>query len=135
MGIYPRRGGTIQDNIAGVFAGGSGSAGNYVSCTLSVYFALYLLGTPKVPQWVKAAVFMAALYQTYVSDSKQVFVAFIGGFFLLILSKVKDPIKILCYFIPLAILISLFVLGLQNPDVTFLDAYRNWTHRSPHIQL
>ncbi len=45
----------------------------------------------------------------------------------------KAPIKILCYFIPLAILISLFVLGsLQNPDVTFLDAYRNWTHRA-HI--
>lgn len=130
IGLYPRRGGTVQDNTAGVFAGSSGSAGNYVSCTLSVYFALYLFGTPKIPQWVKAVVFVAALYQTYVSDSKQVFVAFIGGFFLLILSKIEEPVKIICYLVPFALLMSLFIWGLQNPDIEFLDTYRNWTHRA-----
>ena len=42
IGIYPKpAGGTIQDNITGVFGGGGGSAANYVSCTVSFYFALY----------------------------------------------------------------------------------------------
>lgn len=42
IGIYPKpKGGTFADNITGVFGGGGGSAANYVSCTISFYFAVY----------------------------------------------------------------------------------------------
>ena len=133
MGIYPRRGGTIQDNIAGVFASGSGSAGNYVSCTVSVYFALYLFKYSKsTPLWLRISVLLAAFYQTYVSDSKQVLLAFILGFLLLIISKLKDPTRILWYLIPGILVLSIFIWALQNPELEFLNAYRNWTSRA-HI--
>ena len=43
IGLYPKpQGGTLQDNIVGVFGGGGGSAANYISCTFSFYFALSL---------------------------------------------------------------------------------------------
>ncbi|NEQ54246.1 MAG: hypothetical protein F6K11_29650 [Leptolyngbya sp. SIO3F4] len=131
IGIYPRRGGTIQDNTAGVFAGSSGSAGNYVSCTVSVYFALYLLNFSKsTPLWLRITTLILALYQTYVSDSKQVFLAFILGVVLLILSKLENPVKILAYVIPLLLVLAVFLWAVQSTDVEFLSPYRNWIKRS-----
>lgn len=133
IGVYPRRGGTIQDNIAGVFASGSGSAGNYVSCTVSVFLSFYIFSSFKqIPLWIRASLICAAFYQTYISDSKQVLLAFILGFFTLILTKVEEPVKIFCYLAPLALVMGLLVWGLQNPDIEFLNAYRNWTSRA-HI--
>lgn len=131
LGIYPRRGGTIQDNIAGVFASGSGSAGNYVSCTVSVYFALYIFHFSKTtPIWLKILILLASLYQTYVSDSKQVFLAFFLGVGLLISSKIKNPRKVFWYLIPAIALVLLFAWALQNPNLEFLNAYRNWAGKS-----
>ena len=131
IGLYPRRGGTLQDNIAGVFASGSGSAGNYISCTVSIYFALYILNFSKcVPIWLKYSLVAASFYQAYVSDSKQVLLGLLLGFFLMTLSKVENPGKILKYLIPLVLFLAVFVWALKNPDIQFLSAYRNWTNRA-----
>lgn len=127
--IYPRRGGTIADNTAGVFASFTGSAGNYVSCTVSVYFALYLLKFKSVPLWIRSAALAASLYQVYISDSKQIFLAFLIGWILLVLVKSKNPVKLLTYAIPFVLLIMLLWWGIQNPDLKFLDTYRNWISR------
>ena len=133
IGLYPRRGGTIADNIAGVFASAGGSAGNYVSCTVSLYFALYFFSVfKKAPLWIRIAGLTAALYQTYISDSKQVFLAFIVAWILLVLTKSKEPIKLLSYLIPIALILIVFMWALQNPDIDFLSPYRNWINRA-HI--
>lgn len=129
LGIYPRRGGTVEDNIAGVFASSSGSAGNYVSCTVSVYFALYFFKFKSVPLWIRITALAASLYQVYVSDSKQIFLAFLVGWLLLVIIKANDPAKLLMYIIPFILLMLLFRWGIQNPDLKFLDAYRNWIDR------
>lgn len=131
IGLYPRKGGTLQDNIAGVFASGSGSAGNYISCTVSIYFAFYVFNYSKnTPRWIKFSLIGASFYQAYISDSKQVLLGLLLGFFLMILSKVEDPVKILQYGIPLSLGLALFIWALQNPDIEFLNAYRNWTSRA-----
>lgn len=131
IGLYPRRGGTLQDNIAGVFASGSGSAGNYISCTVSIYFALYILNFSKTfPSWLKYTIVAASFYQAYISDSKQVLLGLLVGFFLTALSRVENPGKVLKYLIPLIIFVAVLIWALKNPDIHFLSAYRNWTNRA-----
>jgi hypothetical protein len=130
IGIYPRRGGTIQDNIAGVFASGGGSAGNYVSCTISIYFALYFLLVFKtVPLWIRITALLAALYQTQVSDSKQIFLTLIGSGILLVFTKLENPAKLLLYLICAVLILTAIVWIFQNLDLEFLSDYRNWTDR------
>ena len=53
MGIYPKpQGGTLEDNIGGVFGGGGGSAANYVSATVSIYWGMYFFNHFKqLPLW------------------------------------------------------------------------------------
>ena len=131
LGLYPRRGGTLADNIAGVFASGGGSAGNYVSCTVSLYLALYFFIVFKtVPLWIRIAGFIAALYQTQVSDSKQVFLAFIVACILLVIIKSKKPLNLWLYLIPIVLIITLFMWAIQNTDIEFLSPYRNWISRT-----
>ncbi len=130
IGIYPgaEGGQLITDNTAGVFASPGGSAGNYISATVSIYFSLYFFNTFKtLPQWIRIAIIFAALYQTFVSDSKQVYVALLAGWLLTVLSKVEKPVKILISIIPIALLFSVFSWALVYTDVEFLDPYRNFT--------
>lgn len=132
IGIYPRpKGGTLQDNITGVFGGGGGSAANYVSCTVSIFFALYFLTRFKhLPIWVRILPFLGALYQTQVSDSKQVFMALAMGWGLLALTKTKYPGKLIIYIIIGSIAIFSFSWALQNMESRFLAPYQNWVNRS-----
>ncbi|MBW4596880.1 MAG: hypothetical protein KME46_29305 [Brasilonema angustatum HA4187-MV1] len=131
LGIYPKpQGGTIQDNIVGVFGGGGGNAGNYVSCTISLYFALYSFNIFKtVPLWVKIAGLLATVYQIQVSDSKQVFLAIMGGWLILVIVKSKDLRKLLLYLIPFILIVALFFWAIKNLDLEFLAAYKNWLDR------
>jgi hypothetical protein len=131
LGIYPKpQGGTIQDNIVGVFGGGGGNAGNYISCTISLYFALYSFnGFKTVPLWIKIAGLLATLYQTNVSDSKQVFLAFVGGWIFLVLAKSKDVRKLLLYLIPLTLIVVVFFWAVKNLNLEFLSPYKNWIDR------
>ncbi|MGK7899153.1 MAG: hypothetical protein AB4372_37430 [Xenococcus sp. (in: cyanobacteria)] len=133
LGLYPRRGGTIQDNIAGVFASGGGSAGNYVSCAVSLYFSLYaLLVFKKVPLWLRVAGFLAAVYQTQVSDSKQVFLAFVLGAIILLIIKSNNPKKLFLYSSVMIVLLMVSFWVITNVEAEFLTPYQNWISRS-HI--
>ncbi|PSB15651.1 hypothetical protein C7B65_23940 [Phormidesmis priestleyi ULC007] len=130
VGLYPgaQGGQLITDNIAGVFASKGGSAGNYISCTVSLYFALYFFNVFKtVPLWKRIALLIAAFYQTSVSDSKQIFVAFFAGWLLVVLTNVKKPAKILMYIIPLILIVCLFYWALAYTDWEPLEPYRNFT--------
>ena len=133
IGFYPRRGGTIADNTAGVFASYRGSAGNYVSSAVSLYFALYfLLVFKKVPLWIRLTAFTAAVYQTHISDSKQVFLAFIVAAIILLIIKSNSPKKLLLYFTIIIAIVSLSFWASKNVEADFLLPYQNWINRS-HI--
>ncbi len=131
IGIYPRRGGTLQDNIAGVFASGGGSAGNYVSATVSFYFALYFLQTFKnVPLWIRVSTILLSIYQLQVSDSKQTLATFLAGGVLLVITKLKRPGKFIGYLIVAVIVLYLLHWAYQNlQEVPFVQHIRNWTER------
>ena len=131
IGLYPKPvGGTLQDNITGVFGAGGGSAGNYVSCTISFYFSLYFfISFKKIAPWILPLPLIASFYQIMVSDSKQVFLALAVGALLLIITKLKSPNK----FIPFLIiaLFSCLLTGwaLLNLESEFLASYQNWINR------
>lgn len=130
IGVYPKpQGGTIQDNMTGVFGGGGGSAGNYISCTVSLYWALYFFKVKSAPQWMRFAGLAAAIYQTQVSDSKQVFLALILGWAVLPFTKLKRPARLLLYLIPISLFIVAFYWALLNLDYPFLAPYQNWLNR------
>lgn len=133
LGLYPRRGGTIADNIAGVFASGGGSAGNYVSCSISLYFAFYFFLTfKKTPIWIRIFSLLLAVYQTQASDSKQVFLAFILAGMLLTIAKSQEPLKLILGLISVVFFAGLLLWFIQNIDLEFFTPYRNWIDRS-HI--
>jgi hypothetical protein len=130
IGLYPgARGGQLwTDNTAGVFASPGGSAGNYISATVSIYFSFYFLQNfPNVPKWMRVLTVVLALYQTYVSDSKQIFVALFVGWLLVVWTNMKQPGKVLLYLFPIVIIAVLFYWALVNTDWEFLDPYRNFT--------
>jgi len=130
-GIYPKpQGGTIQDNITGVFGGGGGSAANYVSCTVSLYFSIYFLGHFKnLPLWGRLLPLFGALYQTQVSDSKQVFLALAVGWGLMSLTKTDNPVKLITYVSAALIFVMGFSWALHNLESPFLAPYQNWVDR------
>ena len=128
IGLYPATGQLITDNTAGVFAAAGGSAGNYISATVSIYFAIYYYNNCKhVPHWCRIAVVVGAIYQTYISDSKQIFLAMFLGWLLVVLTKIENPLRILLYLLPLLSISTLFFLALVHTDWEFLGPYRNFT--------
>ena len=131
IGIYPKpAGGTIQDNITGVFGGGGGSAANYVSCTVSFYFALYFFNRFKhLSLWKRILPLLGALYQVQVSDSKQVFLALAVGWGLLSATKVDKPVRFFLYVSVGFIGILCFIWALLNLESEFLAPYQNWINR------
>lgn len=131
LGIYPKPdGGTVQDNIAGVFGGGGGSAGNYVSCTVTIYVGMYVFAYYKQsPLWLRSSLFIAGIFQAQISDSKQVFLALVGGGVLLVLTKYKNIRRLIPYAIAMATIIAFGYWAILNLDYEFLSAYRNWVTR------
>jgi hypothetical protein len=130
IGLYPgARGGQLwTDNTAGVFASPGGSAGNYISAAVSLYFAFYFfISFKSVPQWIRIAVIIASFYQTYVSDSKQTFVQMLIGWLLVVWTNMEKPLKIFLYLIPIVLFLAVFSWALVETDWEFLDAYRNFT--------
>ena len=131
LGLYPKPdGGTLQDNIVGVFGGGGGSAANYISCTVSWYFALYFFSHFKdLALWLRLLPIVGALYQTQVSDSKQVFMGLALGWGLLAISKVEKPAKLFTYVLIGFVALLAFRWALLNLDAAFLRPYQNWINR------
>ncbi len=131
IGIYPRpAGGTLEDNIGGVFGGGGGSAANYISCTVSFYFGLYFFNQFKhLATWIRLLPLIGALYQTQISDSKQVFLALAAGWGLLALTKIKKPTKLIIYLTLGLIGVLAFRWALLNIESDMLSPYQNWINR------
>lgn len=131
LGIYPKPvGGTIQDNIGGVFGGGGGSAANYIAATISIYFSLYFFNQFKhLATWVRLLPLIGALYQTQVSDSKQVFLALAVGWGLLSLTKLKKPRRLFLYLTIVLAIAFAFRWALLNVESDILSPYQNWINR------
>ena len=131
LGIYPKpAGGTLADNIGGVFGGGGGSAANYIACTVSLYFGVYFLNHFKqLPSWLRILPLLGGLYQTQVSDSKQVFLGLALGWGLLAATNVKKPLKLIVYMAVGSIAAFTFGWMLLNLEAEFLSPYQNWINR------
>jgi hypothetical protein len=131
IGIYPKPdGGTLQDNIGGVFGGGGGSAANYIAATVSIFCGLYFFNQSKhVATWIRVLPLMGALYQAQVSDSKQVFLALFAGWGLLALTKVEKPLRLISYLSIGLIAALCFRWALLNIESDILSPYQNWIHR------
>jgi hypothetical protein len=111
------------DGCGGVFF--VSGAGNYVSATVSLMFALYVLSKDKdMPVWVKWAVLIAALWHILFSDSKQLILTFGFAWVLLILLNSKNLLKTLKLVIGLALVGTIGLWLVQN--VPAFQAYTAW---------
>ena len=110
------------DGCGGVFF--VSGAGNYVSATVSVVFAIYFFNRREDSLYVKLAVASAALWHILFSDSKQIVLAYGLAWMLLILLSIEDIVKTLKL---LAAFISLGSIGLwcvQNVEA--FKGYSSW---------
>lgn len=131
IGLYPKpQGGTLADNIGGVFGGGGGSAANYVSATVSFYFSLYFFNRFRhLPTWMRVLPLLGALYQIQVSDSKQVFLALVVGWGLLTITKIEQPVRLFSYLSIGFLAVLCFSWALMNIESEILAPYQNWINR------
>lgn len=131
LGIYPKpTGGTLEDNIGGVFGGGGGSAANYISCTVSFYFSVYFFNQFKnLALWMRILPLVSAIYQIQASDSKQVFLALAAGWGLLAITKVERPVRLLVYVTIFVVFVVAFGWALLNVEAEILRPYQNWIDR------
>lgn len=131
VGIWPKpEGGTLNDNVTGVFGGGGGSAGNYISCTITTYFGMYFAMTYKrAPTWLRVVAVSAGYYQNVISDSKQVLLALAGGLILLVLTKYSQFKKLILYAVLAVVSLSAFYWAIYNIDFSFFHSFKNWLDR------
>lgn len=116
------------DGMAGVFF--VSGAGNYVSSTVSLYFAFYyLLFAKEAPQWLRSLTVLGALLQLQLSDSKQILFALFLGLGLVVLLNVKNPAKTLMYVIGLVLLVFIFLWCVENVELNFLAAFKNYINK------
>ena len=110
------------DGCGGVFF--VSGAGNYVSATVSVAFALYFLFTHKGKLWIKIAVLCAALYHVQLSDSKQIVLAYGVAWGLLIVLNSKDIVKTIRLLSAFLLVGFVGVWAVENVEA--LSAYTSW---------
>ncbi|MBD2501921.1 hypothetical protein [Anabaena azotica] len=111
------------DGCGGVFF--VSGAGNYVSASVSVAFALYFFIQEKsFPLWMRITVMLGAFWQILFSDSKQLLLAYLIAWGFLILVNSKDMVK------TIKLLIATFIFGygflwcLQNVEA--FAAFTAW---------
>ncbi len=125
--ILPR--GTMgrEDSIQGAFY--FSGAGNTVSTSVSLTFAVYYLANAKtVPLWFRLFVMAAAFNQLIVSDSKQVVLAFLLAGIILALMNLNDFAKAITYIILFGLLIWIFLWCVQNLEAFI--GFKQWMDRS-----
>ena len=111
------------DGCGGVFF--VSGAGNYVSASVSVAFALYLLVAQKsISLWIRISAFLLALWQIRFSDSKQILFAYGAAWLILVFvsgANVERKIKL---FLGFTFTVLLFVWLVQNVEA--FGGYFNW---------
>lgn len=111
------------DGCGGVFF--VSGAGNYVSASVSIAFAIHFLNNEKnIPLWIRITVFLAAFWQILFSDSKQIILAYFIAWLLLIFLDSKDVEKTFGLLIGLIVVSLVFFWCVQNLE-TF-KAYTSW---------
>ncbi len=109
------------DGCGGVFF--VSGAGNYVSASVSVAFALYFFTNQKTfPVWIRIMAIVAAFWQILFSDSKQLLLAYLIAWGLLILVSSKDFTKTIKLLSAIAIFGYGFLWCVQN-----LEAFAAFT--------
>lgn len=111
------------DNIQGVFF--LSGAGHVVGTSVSLSFALYYLMTAKdVPLWFRIIVMIAAFMHMIAADGKQVLLALIVAWILLILLNLKDLVKAIQYIAGGAVFGILFFWAMEN--LPAFSAFKTW---------
>src|SRR5579883_901351 len=120
---------TPEDAIQGVFY--LSGAGNYVSCAVSLAVGLYyFLNAKTVSVWIRGLLLFAAFYQLLLSDSKQVLIAFIASWVLLLFFKYNAVDKAIMYLIVITVCLSAFYWCIENIEAEGLEAYKWWFSRT-----
>ncbi len=111
------------DGCGGVFF--VSGAGNYISASVSVAFAIYFLANGnKFPLWIRIVAISAASWQLLFSDSKQLVFAYFLAWLLLILSNFQDVGKSIKLLLGIAITGSIFFWCVQNFEA--FNAFTAW---------
>lgn len=111
------------DGMAGVFF--VSGAGNYVSATVSIFFSLYNLSYIKAGQlWLRWLTVGIAFYQLQLSDSKQLVISLLLGWFGIILANTKKIGKTIILLSIFLVFCVLFYWGIYNLE--FLADFRNY---------
>lgn len=109
------------DGCGGVFF--VSGAGNYISATVSLVFALYFwISAKDKPLWLRITVALAALWHLLFSDSKQLILAYGVAWLLLIFVNIKDVVKTIKLIISLILII---LVGLWCS--TNLEVFKSFT--------
>ena len=113
----------LEDNIKGVFIGqGAGHViGGSVAMTFAVY---YFVNAKNKPLWFRIAIVIACLNHVFMSDTKQVLLAFIVAYVLLYFINLKDLKKALIYLVLGVLFSSIFYWAVYN--IEYLSAYKTW---------
>jgi len=111
------------DGCGGVFF--VSGAGNYVSASVSVAFALYFFTNEKTfPLWMRIVAIIAAFWQILFSDSKQIVLAYLIAWGLLVVVNIQDIGKTIKLLSAIAIFGYGFLWCIQNVEA-FL-AFTAW---------
>jgi hypothetical protein len=111
------------DGCGGVFF--VSGAGNYVSATVSLMFAIFLFTSGKsAPLWMRVVGALAAFWHILFSDSKQLVLAYGVAWLLLILLTSKDVAKTLKLVIGLLLIGFIGVWCVENVEA--FKAYTAW---------
>lgn len=100
------------DGCGGVFF--VSGAGNYISASVSLAFALYFFNDKKIPIWIRLVALSAAFWQLLFSDSKQLILAYVVAWILLILLNSQDLSKTIRLMIGILIFGLVFFWCIQN---------------------
>ena len=104
------------DGCGGVFF--VSGAGNYVSASVSAAVALYIISRQKLfPLWTRLAAGLAAFWQLLFSDSKQLLLAYLAAWLLLIALSLKDIGKTIRLLGSATVFILVFLWCIENVEV------------------
>ncbi|MGF1588235.1 MAG: hypothetical protein ACFCU7_03155 [Pleurocapsa sp.] len=111
------------DGCGGVFF--VSGAGNYVSASISIAFAIYfLLNGKDFPLWSRITALLAAFWQLLFSDSKQLVLAYLLAWILLTIFNFKDVGKTIKLLVGIAITGIIFFWCIQN--IEEFQAFTAW---------